>query len=154
MLFVSATVVSADPNVNCSDYRWVKVAWVEDGNLPTLADAGYTFNGVPVIRYNPNLAKGTDPSMLRFAYYRECGRHALGLTLTTPASIADARARNVMADCFAISRLYYSDDVGDKEVEAIQYKFGEMLPEQWKIFPGPRRVVDLKKECYLKPFNP
>ena len=95
----------------CTDHHAHKVKWIKDSGTGKIASAGRLQNGIPVIRYNPDLLPDLSLLTRKFAMNRACGNHVLGNNMTKPARVAEQFSRVDLADCLAISRMFYSEGI-------------------------------------------
>ncbi|MGP0565494.1 hypothetical protein [Nitrospina sp. P1_D6] len=142
-----------DPKYSCLDYfsRQVTVVKAKDRKAPAV-EASYTFRGLPVLNVNFHALAAMKPSTLmqEFMYYRECGRHVLGFVVNPATTAFQLRKQTGLADCWAVNRLYYYNGTDRATVMKVQEMLNALPRGHWQHFPGPMRMVDFPKNCYLR----
>ena len=134
----------------CADYRGYQVFWIKNRTIDKIAATGRTKEGVPIIRYNPDRLPNLSPHARKFALNYECAHHVLGYTLDALKEFGGLTDRIDRADCWAISRMFYSDRLNPSDVRTIEKVINGLSPEQWTHFPGGERTIDFEKTCPLK----
>lgn len=114
--------------------------------VPALADSSFTgvaglgvVEGKTVIRHNAAVLPRLLPESRLFVFAYECGRKFLGLTGEAELTMAQVR----QADCWAVDILQRSGLVKDKTLLGAIEDDLSMVPEDWALLPGPRRVLNL-----------
>ena len=128
----------------CRDHGFKKVVWKEDSGNIKVIKASYLANGTPVLTVNPGVLSSwqADPLLEKYAFFYECARLTLGHLIKPTADRYEAYERVISADCWAINKFYYDTRYEVAVVAELQEKINSMPREQWKLFPGPVRVVD------------
>ena len=121
----------------CLDYRGVMVTWVASSSSAKIADATYTFNGNPVIVYNPSALGEKSANTKLFFQYRECGRHVLGMTIANTLKKNDWNK----VDCWAANTMRYENGLKDGDFKALDEDVAGLSAEEWIQAPGPIRSV-------------
>ncbi len=124
----------------CLDYRGVMVTWVASSSAARIADATYTFNGNPVIVYNPSALEEKSANTRLFFQYRECGRHVLGMTLSESSDTGDWNK----VDCWAANAMRYENGLKDGDFNALDEDVAGLSAEEWIQAAGPIRNVQTK----------
>jgi hypothetical protein len=117
----------------CLDYRGVMVTWVASSSAAKVADATYTFNGNPVIVYNPSSLGEKSANTRLFFQYRECGRHVLGMTIANSTQTSDWNK----VDCWAANTMRYENGLKDVDFKALDEDVAGLSAEEWILAPGP-----------------
>ena len=120
----------------CLDYRGVMVTWVAS-SAAKVANATYTFNGNPIIIYNPNALDEKSANTRLFFQYGECARHVLGMTIDNSVQVGDWNK----VDCWAANILRYENGLKDGDFKALDEDLAGLSAGEWIQAAGPIRRV-------------
>ncbi|GAA5162699.1 hypothetical protein [Viridibacterium curvum] len=122
----------------CKDRLGAPVPTVVDTTLRAVAKA-VIVDGKGVIRHNPEMLPRLLPESRLFVFAHECGRQLLGFAPDADLQVAQVR----QADCWAVDVLQRSGLLKDKTLLATIEDDLSMVPDDWALLPGPRRVLAL-----------
>ncbi len=128
------------PYKNCIDVDGRNVLWMADGSLRGIAQAGYTGDDWPLVRYNPGALSSLRPQTRLFFQVHECAHHVFGHPVRGGMSLADEK----LADCWALNSLLHGGTFSPADVSLAQEEIGRLTDGDWTHIPGPRRKIDLK----------
>ena len=122
----------------CRDARGIAVASIRDVTLNDVANASVA-NGIPIVRYNPNVLRQMSDVTRLFTYGHECAHHALGHALG-----AFSWDRELQADCWSIRTLTERGYIGEHDVRVIQTEVARMAGGDPRFYPpGDKRAAML-----------
>lgn len=122
----------------CVDASGRPVASQMDPAFPHVA-ASRLENGVPLIRYNPEVLPRLKPKTRLFFFAYECAHHALGHAVGAALPLPAEQ----QADCWAVVTLVRSGLLSDPDdIREIQSEL-VLPPEDWSQLWGTPRQIDL-----------
>ena len=140
-------------NMYCSDYHSTRVKVVSDSSARKISEASMTTSGRSVLRINSGQLKDLSKNARSYAVNFSCASLVLGHLVKGAEDIYDHFDQVGNADCWAVGKLFYSDQIDKNGVTALEEEINQLNREQWSHFPGPVRVVSLNDTCELKPLN-
>jgi len=141
-LFLSAYSINgmaAGKEVNCFDYRYIKVHQAPMLGLDGIAKAGVMRGGHPIILYDPQAVFSVGKQTEWFIFLHECAHHVLAHT-TTASRIEFEQA----ADCWAIKKLSTFIGFSQKDLQLIQQQLIFMGVEDATHQSGRQRAENLQ----------
>jgi hypothetical protein len=124
----------------CIDIRGMPVATMTDYQVPDVARAFVDpASSQPIVTFNPDVLAWLQPETRLFFFVHECGHHVMGHALSASATLAMEQ----QADCWAMSQLQSTGQLGSRELRTIQADIARFGRGDHTHLPGNARAADL-----------
>ena len=115
-LLFTLSLQPAWADLQCKDYRGIKVSTIYTTKIADGATARHTRHGHPVILANTNILKGFSSVMTRFVYAHECAHHVLGHLKNKVSNVEFEQE----ADCWAAQTLVDNQYFDTNDIRKVQ----------------------------------